>query len=154
MRMRPIVICGLSGCTIFSHFISQTVRFSRKMIEHKTCALFLSKLLSETFLILRITERGMIKNVYWSAYKVAVIIARFQWSSNFLYKFSKNTQISNFTKICPVGAELFHVNGRTDRHDEAKRRFSQFRERLYRLLVTTLTVSLSLSLHQIIIFER
>jgi hypothetical protein len=29
--------------------------------------------------------------------------------------------ISNFLKICPVGAELFHA----DRHDEGKSRFSQ-----------------------------
>jgi len=27
--------------------------------------------------------------------------------------FSKNTQISNFTKFHPVGAELFHVDGQT-----------------------------------------
>jgi hypothetical protein len=26
----------------------------------------------------------------------------------------KNTQISNFMKICPVGAELLHADGRTD----------------------------------------
>ena len=32
----------------------------------------------------------------------------------FLCRFSKNTQISNFMKIIPVGAELFHANGRTD----------------------------------------
>ena len=41
-------------------------------------------------------------------------------------------------KILPVGAELFHVDGRTDgqkdtdrqtdRHDEANTRFSQFSE--------------------------
>jgi hypothetical protein len=30
-------------------------------------------------------------------------------------------------KIRPVAAELFHADGRRDRH-EAKRRFSQFRE--------------------------
>jgi hypothetical protein len=28
--------------------------------------------------------------------------------------FSKNTEISNFMKICPVGAELFHADRRTD----------------------------------------
>jgi hypothetical protein len=28
--------------------------------------------------------------------------------------FRKKTQISNLTKICPVGAELFHADGRTD----------------------------------------
>jgi len=32
---------------------------------------------------------------------------------NSLDRFSKNTQISSFTKICPVGAELFHVDGQT-----------------------------------------
>ena len=37
----------------------------------------------------------------------------------------KNTQVSNFMKIRPVAAELFHA----DRHDEAINRVSQFRER-------------------------
>jgi len=34
-------------------------------------------------------------------------------------------------KIRPVGAELFHA-GRTDRHDEANSRFSQFFESSYK----------------------
>ena len=32
-------------------------------------------------------------------------------------------------KIRPVGVELFHEDGQTDRHDEATNRFSQFCER-------------------------
>jgi hypothetical protein len=36
---------------------------------------------------------------------------------------------SKFMKIRPVGAELFHSDGRLDRHDEADSRFSQFCER-------------------------
>ena len=32
-------------------------------------------------------------------------------------------------KIRPVGAELLHVDGRTDSHDEANSRFPQFCER-------------------------
>jgi len=32
-------------------------------------------------------------------------------------------------KICAVGTELFYADGRTDRHDEANGRFSQFCER-------------------------
>jgi len=43
-----------------------------------------------------------------------------------LEDFKKNYQILNFTEIPPVGAELFHVDGRTDRYDEANSRFSQF----------------------------
>ena len=44
--------------------------------------------------------------------------------------FGKNPQMWNFMKIRLVGAELFHAgvqaDGRTDRHDEANSRFSQF----------------------------
>jgi len=31
-------------------------------------------------------------------------------------------------KIRPVGAELFHADGRTDRHDETNSRLKQFGE--------------------------
>jgi len=37
-------------------------------------------------------------------------------------------QILNFMKISPVGAEMFRVDGQTDRHDEANNCFSQFCE--------------------------
>jgi hypothetical protein len=33
---------------------------------------------------------------------------------DFLDRFSKNTQVSNFIKILPLGAELFHADGRTN----------------------------------------
>jgi hypothetical protein len=44
----------------------------------------------------------------------APFIVRLQRNSNFLDKCSKNVQIPNCTKICPVGAELFLAQGRTD----------------------------------------
>jgi len=34
---------------------------------------------------------------------------------SFLDRFSKNFQISNFIEIRPVGAQLFHADGQTDR---------------------------------------
>ena len=47
----------------------------------------------------------------------------------FPQKIFENTQISNFTKILSVGAELFHAERRrTDTPDEANSRFSQFCE--------------------------
>jgi len=39
----------------------------------------------------------------------------------------KNTQISYFVRICPVGANIIPCR-RTDRNDEANSRFSQFCE--------------------------
>jgi len=61
----------------------------------------------------------MTKNVYWSARKLYILRVRFIRTLNFLGLFSKNTQISNFMKILPVGAESFLCepkNRRTDRH--------------------------------------
>ena len=53
-------------------------------------------------------------------------------------KIFDNTQISNFMKMCPLGAELFHADGQTDeqadRHDKANSRVSQFCELTYKSL--------------------
>jgi hypothetical protein len=42
-----------------------------------------------------------------------VFLSDFNETTNFLERFSKNTQISNFMKIRLVGAELFHADGQT-----------------------------------------
>ena len=46
--------------------------------------------------------------------------------------FGKKSQVSNFIKIRPVGAVLFHADGRTDGQTDMTKlltRFSQFCER-------------------------
>ena len=53
-------------------------------------------------------------NVYWSACDVPAIRVRFLWKFNLLDRFSKNILISNFTKIRPVGAELFRADRQPD----------------------------------------
>jgi hypothetical protein len=82
--------------------------------------------LFETFLILRRIQRDIVINEHKSSYEVPVIVVRFQPNLNFLNRISKNPPISNLMKIYPVGADLFHMDGQTERHDEANSRFSQF----------------------------
>ena len=61
--------------------------------------------------------------------KYLLFLSYFNANSIFLDRLLKSTQISNFKKIRPLGAELFHTDGQTDRkHDEANSRFSQFCE--------------------------
>jgi hypothetical protein len=64
-RMSPTVICGLAGCTMFSPASSPTARSweAGGEVNNKCVLQFPLQLLSETFLILRRTERDMVKNV-------------------------------------------------------------------------------------------
>jgi hypothetical protein len=79
-----------------------------KSYEYKVFVL----IFSETFLILKTIQRGMY--VHTSSCKVPVILVRFSSNLAFLDRFSKNPQMSNFIKIRPVEAELFHADGQTD----------------------------------------
>jgi hypothetical protein len=70
---------------------------------------FSLRLLCETLLILRRSDRDIIINVHRSSCKVPVICMKRPFSN----RFSKNTQVLNFVKIRPVGVELFHTDGQT-----------------------------------------
>jgi hypothetical protein len=71
--------------------------------------------MSETFLILGRIQRDIIINVRKSSRRVPAITVRFSLNLHFLERFSKTPQTSNFMKISPVRAKLFHEDGRTDR---------------------------------------
>jgi len=47
--------------------------------------------------------------------KYPLFLSYFIETRNFLNMFSKNIQISVIMKIRPVGAELFHADGQTDK---------------------------------------
>jgi hypothetical protein len=71
MRMRHIVIRGLSVYTTFFHIISWTAWFSgeKKLLNIK-CVSSFSTTFVEMLFILGRTERDMIKNVYWYSCEV------------------------------------------------------------------------------------
>jgi hypothetical protein len=74
---------------------------------------FSLQILSKSFPIPWKIKRDIIINVYRASCKVPIILVRFNENWIFSTDFSKNTQISNSIKIRPVGAELFHTDGRT-----------------------------------------
>ena len=74
-----VVICGLSGSTIFSHIINDTIfeGGKRKVIEHEVCVLIFSTTLYETFLIIRRIQRDIVISVHRSSCKLPFILVIF-----------------------------------------------------------------------------
>jgi hypothetical protein len=77
MRMRHILNYGLSGSTIFfPHYLTNGTIFGKKLLNTKCVFWFSLQLSSETFPILRRTERDIIKNVQWPSCNVLVVLVR------------------------------------------------------------------------------
>jgi len=106
--MRPITLSSLACPPVHSIFPHYPIR-GRKVPEHKIC-LSIDCERFETFLILRIIQKDIIINVQY----IGLHVKRRLFFSDLVDGFSKNTQISHLMKICPVGAELFDADRRTD----------------------------------------
>jgi hypothetical protein len=98
-------------CNIFPHYLRNCMILVKKSLNIKCVFWFFLQILPGTFLVLRRNDK---KNVCWPSRKVPVILVRFYWNLDFLNRFSKKTEISNFKKIRPLGAELFHADRRAD----------------------------------------
>ena len=72
-----IVMCGLSGYTKLFNVMSKTANVSEKLLDIKCVFSFSLQILSETFLILRKSERDIIKKLYFSLRKITFILVRF-----------------------------------------------------------------------------
>ena len=71
--MRMCHVCHVwpvRAYNIFPHNLKKGTIFEKKVTENNMCVLFFSTFLSEILLILRRTERDILKNVYWSSCKV------------------------------------------------------------------------------------
>jgi hypothetical protein len=129
-RVRCIVLSFMASRALpyFSTLARKRHDFRKRSFERKTCCV--STILSGTFLILRRIQRRIIINARRSSCDVPVILIIFQCHFNFLYRFSKNTQIWSFMKILPVDADFFmRTDGRTDRPNGAYSRFLQLCDR-------------------------
>ena len=100
-------------CNIFPHYLTNCTIFETKLLDTKCVFLFYQQILTETFIILRRTERDVI-NAYQSSRKVSFILVIFWWKLNFFDTFSKNIQIYNFKQNPSIGSRVVPYV-RTDR---------------------------------------
>jgi len=121
---------GYIVCLALPHFFTLhqvTSRFGGELLNTKCVFWFSPQRLFETFLILRRKEWDIIIHVQCVGLhvKYPLFLSDFNETWIFSTNFQKSTQITNFMKIHPVGAELFQADGQTDMNS----RFSQLCER-------------------------
>jgi len=97
---------------IFPYYpIFVPILVKKKDTDHKMRAFIFTTDFTEIFLILRRTERGMIKNINLYSCKVPAILLDFHETWIFFDIFErKNSQVSKFMEIRPMEAELFHTD--------------------------------------------
>jgi hypothetical protein len=78
MRMSHVVICGLPRYTMFFHIMLKMHHFRKKVTQHKCVFWFLLQHSYETFLILKRTERDIIKYVHSLHVKYPLFLSDFK----------------------------------------------------------------------------
>jgi len=124
-------------CNIFPHYLINDNIFEKKKFLNIGCVSHSTlQLLSETFLILIRSERDMIKMHIDLHVQCPLFLSDFNKTWIFLGRFSKNTQISNFMEIPPVGRRFFffHAKEGTD----GQRDITKFCELAQKLLMSFL----------------
>ena len=92
-----------------------------RILNVKRVFLFSLQLLSETFLILRRTERDMIKNVCWSSCKVPLFFADFDETWKFSKIFAKIYSNIEFHENLSSGSWIVPRERKTDRRTDSQK---------------------------------
>jgi len=106
-------MCPVWLYRIFPHYCITGTIFGKMLLNINCVFWFSVQLLSQKFLILRIIQVRYVINVHRSSCKVLLCLSDLNDTSTFSTNLKKNTQTSNFMKIHPVGAEVFHADGHT-----------------------------------------
>jgi len=118
MRMHHIVTCAALP-SIFSTLYPRRQDFRETSYgTQNVCFDFTYNFCLKCFFFLGRIQLVIIQNANWSSCKVPVILIRCEKIFKCKERFSKNNLISNFMKICPLGGELFHSSGQTDRNGD------------------------------------
>jgi len=109
---------------IFPHYLINGKTFEKKLLKTKCVFWFSLQIFSETFLVLRKSERDMIKKMWsgWFPRKVQVILVRYKWNSNFSTDVRKSLKYQISWKSVQWDPSLFNADERTEGADGQKLR--------------------------------
>jgi len=122
------VACRAQHFSTLSHIRHD---FRQTLWKIKCVFRFSPRILSETFFILRRTERDMIKNLHWSSCQYLLFLSYFNETWIFSTVF-RNIKFHEYPSSGSRDIPCLQTDGeglRTDRHDEANSSFPKFCER-------------------------
>jgi len=130
-------MCRIITCVALPHFPTLShkrydFRKKKKLLYTKCVLIFFTTLIQNTSHFKKNSGRYCHKYLYICLHiKYLLCLSDCNKNLYFLNRFSKNTQISNSMKICPVGAKLFPcggTDGQNERREEVNSHFTQFIE--------------------------
>jgi len=113
---------------IFPHYAINGTIFEKRVTERKMCFDYLYNIRMKHFLFWNELSEKRWKMYIGLYVKYPLLVSDFKEIWIFSTDLRKIKKISNFMKIRPVGAEMFHAVGQTDIHGDANNRFSQLCE--------------------------
>jgi hypothetical protein len=134
LRMRRIIICGMSDPTHITTLSHKRHDFWKNVIEHEMHILILSTILSQAFLILRRIWQNIIINVNRPSRKVPVslgqILIQLEFSRQIFEIYSNiklRKQPSSGSRVVPCGRTDTQSNGLTDTQTDIPKIIVAFR---------------------------